>query len=320
VPDVPPASPAASVSDAQALALTREHYENFSVLSVLVPKPLRAPFAHVYWFCRSADDIADEHDGTLAARQRALQRLREFRTQFDASLARDGSASMNAPGVFSALATTIRKHHLSPELFHALLDAFEQDQSVTRYTSLTQLLDYCSRSANPVGRIVLQLRGIDLSAPASAQLTQLSDAMCTALQLVNHCQDIRRDLLERDRVYIPLPSTLSNADLRTIALSHGSPDAQNTNALERVNAGITPVVLHARSLFESARDLPLLLPTSIAAPVHLMLAGGLHIQSLVEESSSTLFWHRPIVSKWTQSRLFLGSLLWGRLVHRDRRT
>jgi squalene synthase HpnC len=301
------------------MALTRQHYENFSVLSVLVPKPLRAPFAHVYWFCRSADDIADEHDGSLVARQRALIRLREFRSKFDACLASDRSASMNPPEVFSALASTIRNHHLSPELFHALLDAFEQDQSVTRYTSLPQLLDYCSRSAHPVGRIVLQLGGIDLSAPASAQLILLSDAMCTALQLVNHCQDIRRDLLERDRVYIPLPPTVSDDDLRAMAECNHSPGTLPADAAERLTAAIVPVIAHSRSLFDSARNLPLLLPRSIAAPVHLMLSGGLQIQAMVERSSFTLIRHRPRVSTWTQSRLLLGSLLWGLLIHRDQR-
>lgn len=305
VPEAAHASPPSSVSDAQMFALAHSHYENFSVLSVLVPQALRKPFAHVYWFCRTADDIADEHDGSELARLTALKRLQTFRSLFESSL-KEHSAATIEPAPFSRLACSIKKHHLDQALFHQLLDAFEQDQTVVRYSSLQQLLEYCTLSANPVGRIVLQLGGLNIADAANAHIVAKSDAICTALQLVNHCQDIRRDLLERNRIYIPLPSAVDESSLKQRATSQTSEMLEHTP----VQAALRPVIQHSRLLFESARDLPRVLPPSIAATVHLMIAGGLQIQSLVETRQGTLFRQRPSVSKLAQLRLLCHSILW----------
>lgn len=296
-----------SSSPISPAALAHTHYENFSVLSFLVPRHLRPHFANIYWFCRTADDLADEHDGSPAARQNALTSLHHFRDRFDDALA---NPAIKDPG-FTSLAATIRTHTLDPRLFHALLDAFEQDQTQTRYTSMEQLLEYCSRSANPVGRIVLQLAGLDLSHPASTQILAKSDAICTALQLVNHCQDIRRDLLERDRIYIPSPDVESTAKhLRQLA-SAPRGDSPELSSL------LSPVISTARNLFTAGHDLPQLLRThhspdvrAIAPTIHLFLQGGLAIQSLVEPDAASLIWQRPRISKTTRLRLVLKSALW----------
>lgn len=308
--------------DVELGELARGHYENFPVLSWLVPRELRRHFARVYWFCRTADDLADEHDGSAEARRHALMKLRAFRERFamaaqaghapidDEATSKSGIRHVDA---FGSLARTIHEKKLSIEPFHSLLDAFEQDQLVTRYASLEQLLDYCTRSANPVGRIVLQLGGLDPASPSSAMILGKSDTICTALQLVNHCQDVRRDALERDRIYIPLSTELSEDEIRKIAerSKAGPSDAATTGRW------ITPVLAHARRLFSSGQDLPEMLrhhPNAnvrkLAPVVHLMLGGGLHIQMLCEQQPGTLLRRRPYVSKISKMKLLLRSMIW----------
>ncbi|MEX1018001.1 MAG: squalene synthase HpnC, partial [Phycisphaeraceae bacterium] len=169
--------------------LTRAQYENFTVVSWLLPKRLREPFTHVYAFCRWADDLGDE----TGDRQRSLELLHWWRDELDRCY-----AGQPRHPVYIALQPTIERFDIPRQPFDDLIDAFIQDQTVTRYQSWDQLLDYCTRSANPVGRLVLYLCG-----HRDEQRQRLSDATCTALQLANFWQDVRRDILERDRVYIP---------------------------------------------------------------------------------------------------------------------
>ncbi len=175
---------------------TRGHRENFSVLSWLLPRRLRDDFAAVYAFCRWSDDLADD----AASPGEALAALRDWRDQLDACLA-DPNAWQAHP-IFLSLRSTITKHRLPGKPFHDLLDAFEMDQTVTRYDRYEQLLGYCRLSANPVGRLVLMLGGY-ADSPENHERFAYADATCTALQLINHVQDVRRDALERDRVYLP---------------------------------------------------------------------------------------------------------------------
>ena len=170
--------------------LARGRYENFSVLSALVPRELRDDFAALYAFCRWADDLGDEVPST----DRALELLSWWRRELQQCF--DGEPRHP---VFIALAPTIERHKLPIEPFDHLIQAFEQDQTVTRYETWEQVLAYCRRSADPVGRLVLMIAG----EPRTDDLFELSDAICTALQLTNHWQDIRRDMIERDRVYVP---------------------------------------------------------------------------------------------------------------------
>ena len=164
--------------------LAARRYENFSVLSALVPRGLTDDFAAVYAFCRWADDLADE----VGDPQRSLDLLGWWRRELQQCY--DGGP--HHP-VYLALAPTIRKHDLPMQPFDDLIRAFEQDQQVTRYDTWSQVLEYCRLSANPVGRLVLCLLGAERREEVFAG----SDATCTALQLTNHWQDVRRDALKR---------------------------------------------------------------------------------------------------------------------------
>ena len=191
---------AVSAEEAHAYCarLAGSHYENFSVLSPLVPERCRRDFAAVYAFCRWADDLGDE-SGSPA---RALELLAWWRTGLD-RMAREGHA---VHPVFVALRETFARCGLEAAPFGDLIAAFELDQSKSRYATWDEVLDYCRLSANPVGRIVLRLLG----EPCDPAQLAASDALCTALQLTNHWQDIRRDWTERGRIYVP-------ADMHDIA-------------------------------------------------------------------------------------------------------
>lgn len=169
------------------LSLARRHYENFPVGSWLLPPRARRHLHRIYAFARTADDLADERRDAAA--------LRAFRADFLAHL--DG-ARCDVP-LFVDLRATIVECALERELFTDLLDAFAQDLERTRYADRAALRDYCRRSADPIGRLVLRVCG-----HRDPRLDALSDRICTALQLLNHLQDLRADLLERDRVYFPL--------------------------------------------------------------------------------------------------------------------
>jgi len=183
----PMSDPAAA--EAYTRQLTHSHYENFSVVSALLPRHLRQDFCNVYAFCRIADDLGDE----ISDRQKALEALAAFRRQL--KRAYEGQADT---AVFLALGETNRRHSIPMKPFDDLISAFEQDQTVTRYQTFAQAVDYCTRSADPVGRIVLYLCGY-----RDETRHVLSDQICTALQLINFWQDVRRDILERDRIYLP---------------------------------------------------------------------------------------------------------------------
>lgn len=182
-----------SMDYAQAVAynskLARSHYENFTVVSWLLPARLRDDFRNIYAFCRWADDLGDE----TGSRERSLELLAWWKHEVDLCYA----GTPRHP-VFVALAKTIADHDIPRKPFDDLIDAFMQDQTLVRYQTWDQLLDYCSRSANPVGRLVLYLCDY-----RDEHRQQLSDATCTALQLANFWQDVRRDVIERDRVYLP---------------------------------------------------------------------------------------------------------------------
>ena len=190
---------AVSLDEARAYCrrLAGSHYENFSVLSPLVPERCRADFAAVYAFCRWADDLADES----GSRDRALELLAWWRGELEAL----GAGEARHP-VFVALRESFARCGLEAAPFGDLISAFELDQTKARYATWDEVLGYCRLSANPVGRIVLRVLGERCD---DAQLAA-SDALCTALQLTNHWQDIRRDWTERGRIYIP-------ADMHDIA-------------------------------------------------------------------------------------------------------
>jgi len=173
------------------LNLTRSHYENFPVASRLLPRRLQRPISVIYAFARSADDYADE--GDLSAEIR-LARLDDYVSKLDAIRRQQ---EITDP-IFIALADVIARHQLPLEPFYDLLTAFRQDVTKQRYADFSEVLDYCRHSANPVGRLVLHL-----AQEATPDNLRDSDAICTALQLINFWQDLDQDLGENDRIYLP---------------------------------------------------------------------------------------------------------------------
>ena len=188
----PTSSRAASLTEAREWChrLTRGHGENFSVLSRFVERSLIDDFSAVYAFCRAADDLGDETE----SRERSTELLAWWRSELHRCFA--GQASHP---VFVALMPVIARHSLPQKPFDDLISAFEMDQTKTRYETWDDVVGYCKLSADPVGRLVLMLLG----ERRDEECLRASDAICTALQLTNHWQDAQRDLLERDRIYVP---------------------------------------------------------------------------------------------------------------------
>jgi len=173
----------------QVISYAKTHYENFPVISFLIPKEFQKHIAVIYWFARTADDIADE--GNLSEEKR-LEQLDKFENNFSQSL--NGNPQNDFE---SALAQTIKEKNLTPSLFYDLLKAFKQDVVKKRYENYDEVLDYCRHSANPVGRLILELYDI-----RKEELFHLSDKICTALQLTNFYQDLQIDY-QKGRIYLP---------------------------------------------------------------------------------------------------------------------
>jgi squalene synthase HpnC len=291
-----------SAAQDQTRKLAQTHYENFSVVSLLLPRNLRQDFSNVYAFCRVADDLGDE----VGDRQQSLRLLDDFRAQTLDCFAGPTKTPAKTP-VFIALRQTIDRHNLPPQPFLDLIDAFQQDQRITRYDDYPQLLDYCRRSANPVGRLVLYLCGY-----TDPQRQQLSDQTCTALQLANFWQDIRRDILDRDRIYIPRDS-MSRFNVTEQQIIDGKCD-DNFRALLRFEVDRTA------DLFErGAALLPLLRP-SVRMQISLFGKGGRAVLSSIRRQNYDTLSSRPALSKWQKGKLIFSTLtaLAGRLFTRGR--
>ncbi len=266
--------------------LTHGHYENFSVVSLLLPSHLRQDFCNVYAFCRVADDMADELSDSAQATA-ALGRLQ------DETLA----SYAGRPGctLFAALGETIRRHKIPPEPFLDLIDAFRQDQRVSRYQSFDQVSDYCRRSANPVGRLVLYMSGY-----RDERRQQLSDQTCTALQLANFWQDVRRDLLDRDRIYLPLDVMerfgVSESQIR----DGGINDAYRAMLRELID--------RTESMFDEGDKLLPLLRLGVRRQVALFGRGGRAVLSAIRNQNYDTLTRRPVISRWTKARLILATV------------
>ncbi|MDH5472934.1 MAG: squalene synthase HpnC [Gammaproteobacteria bacterium] len=174
------------------LKISRNHYENFPVASWVLPRRMRKPVAAIYAFARMADDLADEGDLDNDSR---IEQLDSMARQLDAIAANH----IPNDAMYIALADTIQKYSLPIELFHDLLSAFKQDITIKRYADFGEIMNYCRRSANPVGRLLLYLYG-----QTDRQSLGQSDAICSALQLINFYQDLHQDYQEMGRIYIPL--------------------------------------------------------------------------------------------------------------------
>ncbi len=270
--------------------LAHGHYENFSVVSALLPRRLRQDFCNVYAFCRIADDLGDE----VGDKDVALRLLDRFREQVRLMYAgRPGSI------VFAALASTVAKHQIPDRPFLDLIDAFEQDQRVDRYDTFAALRDYCRRSADPVGRLVLYTCGYRDDARQ-----QLSDCTCTALQLANFWQDVRRDTVDRDRVYLPRETMdrfgVAEGQLRDGAVTDG------------YRAAIRFECDRAAGLLDRGEGLLPLLDDSVRGQVSLFGQGGRAILSAIRRQGYDTLSRRPTVSKRSKGLLVLRAVA-GRL-------
>ncbi len=285
-------APAADLGAALAWTrkLTHTHYENFSVVSLLLPRHLRQDFCNIYAFCRTADDLGDE----LGDPARSLEELARLADQTRACFAGQADAAL-----FLALGDSIRRHHLPITPFLDLIDAFAQDQRVTRYQSFAQLLDYCRRSANPVGRLVLYLCGY-----RDAPRQHLSDQTCTALQLANFWQDVRRDLLERDRIYLPAESMqrfgLSEAELRReIEQRRAGASFRNMLRFE---------VDRTAEMFSRGDGLLELVRPQVGRQIALFGRGGRAVLAAIRLQDYDTLCRRPALSRWQKGRLVLHTL------------
>jgi len=265
--------------------LARNHYENFHVVTALLPRELHQDFYNVYAFCRWADDLGDE----IGDARESLRLLEWWRGQLEAMYR--GSATHP---VFVALRTTAARRDLPIEPFADLIRAFVQDQTVTRYRTYEELYGYCRCSANPVGRLVLYLCGY-----RDPERQRLSDSTCTALQLANFWQDVTRDL-EKGRLYIPLEALER----------HGCTveQLQARSETESFRAVMREAVEIARRLFTEGLPLVRTVNRRLAVDLDLFSRGGLRILDKIERQNYNVLARRPAISKPERVWMLVGAL------------
>jgi len=249
------------------------HYENFPVASLLLPARLRPAVRAIYRYARTADDVADEGDVLPAERLTGLASLNAVLQ----------SIGQGGDGGWPDLAAAVREHALPLSLLRDLLSAFAQDVVVKRYAGYEGLFDYCRRSANPIGRLLLALYRID-----APDALRLSDSICTGLQLANFWQDVAIDW-DKGRVYIP-QSELSAHDLTDSAIADGGTD-RRWPALMRALTGRT------RTLLVEGTPLARLLPGRIGWELRLMIQGGLRVLEAIDAADGDVFRRRPQLRK-----------------------
>lgn len=256
------------------------HYENFPVASLLCPPRLRPPIAAIYWFARTADDIADEGDATPETR---LADLAAYRADLMAT-ATGFPASPRWAAVFGQLKPQLAWFELPVNLLADLLSAFEQDAVKQRYADEAELLDYCKRSANPVGRLLLHLYGLQ-----DAASLQMSDEICTALQLINFWQDLGVDI-PRGRIYLPADAWARHSvDEAQLLALQASP---STTAL------IAEHVYAARAMMLRGAPLAKKIPGRGGWELRLVVQGGLRILDKIEAQGFTTLQRRPRLNPW----------------------
>ena len=256
------------------------HYENFPVASLLLPAPLREPIEVIYRFARSADDFADEGNDPADVR---LRKLNDYRAQL---------ATPRDP-LLRDVAKVIREHELPVELFADLLDAFSQDVTKKRYANFSEALDYCRRSANPVGRLLLHL-----FKRTNESNCRASDAVCSALQLVNFWQDVDLDYAKDGRIYLPQDEMAR----------HGVTEQHISRKIcdHAWQALMKFQVQRARELMRSGENLGHALPGRIGLEIRATIQGGLRILEKIEHAGYDVFRRRPK----------LGALDWSLLLFR----
>jgi len=264
---------------AHCLRLARQHYENFPVASRLLPRPMRPHVAAIYAFVRSADDFADEGTRSEAARFALLDDWeRRLNAAADGTTEDDGS---DIAAIFIALGDTIRGRRVDVMHLRDMLSAFRQDVTVKRYETWAQVLDYCSRSANPVGRMVLEIAGYHDSSLAAA-----SDATCTALQLTNFWQDLDGDWA-RGRLYVPMDLVRgSGADER---------DLDRRRLSTQWRAALGDVSVRTRALFDEGRRVADGVSGRLRWELRATWLGGVRVLERLEAGGFDVFRSRPTI-------------------------
>lgn len=283
---IPEVAPTLDEARAWCKQLAETHYENFHVASWFLPRKLRPHFHAIYAYCRVSDDLGDE----VGDRDQSLVLLDQWGEELDACY--DGTARHP---VFIALAETIRACGIPKEPFADLLTAFKQDQVVTRFRDMEEVLAYCRYSANPVGRLVLYTCGY-----SDAERFRLSDATCSALQLANFWQDVASDYHQRDRIYIPQDAMLRfGVTEETIASGVATPAFRDL---------LRDQVEYARRLFEEGIPLIGMVDSDLALDLDLFSRGGLEILRAIEQRDYDVLSARPAISKSRKITLALRAI------------
>ena len=289
---------------ARCLEIARRHYENFPVASRLLPRAMRPHVAAIYAFARAADDFADEGERSDETRLGLLDDWRE--RLHEAARLRHGYGGQaanraehrDAAAIFRALGVTMRRYNLEVELLDDLLSAFRQDVLKKRYEDWDEVLDYCRRSANPVGRLVLRLAGY-----RDARLDDLSDAVCTALQLTNFWQDLQIDW-HKGRLYVPL-SLVRAADAVEGDLDAGRVTPEWRTALAAATAT-------TRTLFEKGRPIADAVRGRLRWELRATWLGGVRILDRLEAAGFDVFTSRPTLAWPDAMTIGAGMIRWRR--------
>ncbi len=263
------------------LAISQTHYENFPVASIILPKHLRRPIALIYTFARLADDFADE--GNLPDADR-LNNLNHFKSQLDLISANAQSQSE----LFNALGEMVREFDLPLQPFYDLLSAFSQDVTKSRYASFSEIQDYCTRSANPIGQLLLHLYQL-----ATPQNIIYANNICTSLQLINFYQDIAIDFDDthhKRRIYL-CQDEMARFNVTEAQIANKQVD-KNWQQLMRFN------INRAQNLLNSGKPLGRILPGRLGLEMRLIINGGEHILKSLQKVDGDIFKHRPVLKPW----------------------
>jgi squalene synthase HpnC len=270
----------------QALKLARAHYENFPVVSFFLPKEIRKDIAIIYWFARTADDFADE--GTGGVRER-ISLLDFFETRFNNLLNKEFQNPLEM-----ALFTTIKNRKLTDSYFLDLLSAFKQDVEKNRYANFEEIMDYCRRSANPVGRLILELNGIK-----NDEANQYSDKICTALQLTNFYQDTIIDY-RKGRIYYP------EDEMKKFEVT------EKVFEIKENNYNFQQLLKHnvdrAQLMFDGGRNIFNYLKGKLKLEIKWTVKGGEEILKKIRNANYDVLTRRPELTKFDMIKLFFSSV------------
>ncbi len=275
-----------------SLALSQQHYENFPVASFVLPKHLRDPIALIYTFARQADDFADEGQHKPAWR---LAKLQGFKNELDLI---NSNTKTKSP-FFTELGNMIEKYKLPLAPFYDLLDAFSQDVTKARYANFFELLDYCRRSANPIGALLLHLFG-----KATPENIIYSNKICTALQLINFYQDVAIDFeneFHKSRIY------LCQDEMKQFGVTEAQIASQHTN--RHWEEFMLFNIDRAEAMLQEGKPLEHVLPGRIGLEMRMIIGGGERVLYKLKSVRGDVFKHRPTLQTWDWPVILLKALL-----------